>query len=149
MFGEQGTKFILKRIPLMMLLLFFNVLANRIQIGGAHRKGTITGLPGKFDNLRKSFPDPQIRAAFEFLDDFGLRNSSSQSKQEMNMIGNSADPKRRAVQFFGNPSEKSMNLAADIAVGKEWEPLFGGKNDVQINAGQRLWHDSGILPHSG
>jgi hypothetical protein len=148
-FGEQRPKFVLKRKPLMMRLLFFNVLANPIQAGGAHRKSTITGLPGKFDNLRKSFPDPQIGAAFEFLDDFGLRNAASQSKQEMNMIGNSADTKWRAIQFFGNPSEKSMNLPADIAVRKERESLFGGKNHVQINAGQGLWHGSGKQPHSG
>jgi hypothetical protein len=56
------------------------------------------------------------------------------------MIGNPTDQNRLAIEFFGDSSEKSVNLSPNILVGQKRKSLFGGENDVQKDAGQRLGH---------
>ena len=133
----------------MVFPLVCDIGAHRLQIRRAHRKSPVSRLPSKFCNLRETLLDPQVGTSLEFFHQIGLRNPATQLDQNVDMIGNPADQNGRAIEFFGDSSEKCMNLPANFLVGQKRESPFGGEDDVQNDAGQRLGHGNGLQPPMG
>jgi len=119
----------------MMLLLLLDVGAHKLDIRGAHRKNTVSRLPCKFFNLRETPLNPKVGTALQFLDQIGLGNASAQLKQDVDMIGNTANQNGWTIQLFGDSSKKCMNLLSNDAIRQEWKPVFCRENDMQKDAG--------------
>ena len=61
--------------------------------------------------------DPAIRDAFEFLHPIGLRDCAPEPGEDVNVICDSADEERRAIEFTADRAEmRSTNLV--------WPPLL-------------------------
>jgi len=146
---QKRTKLILKRNLGMVFRLVCDVGAHGLHIRCAHGKCPVSRLPGKFCNMRKTLLDPKVGPSLEFFHQIGLRNAATQVDQNVDMVGNSTDQNGRAIEIFGDSSEKSVNLPANIFVGQKRESRFGGEDDVQKDAGQRLGHGNGIQPRRG
>ena len=139
-FFQKRTKLILKRNLGMVFRLVCDVAAHGLHIRCAHGKSPVSCLPGKFCNLRKTLLNPKVGTSLEFFHQIGLGNAATQLDQNVGMIGNTTDQNGRAIEFFGDSSEKGVNLPANIFVGQKRKALFGGEDDVQKDAGQRLGH---------
>ena len=119
----------------MVLFLLLDVNAHRLKIRSTYRKCPVSGLPCKFFHLWETSLNPKVGTAFQFLDQIGQGNTAAQLKQDVYMIGNTANQNRRTIPFSGDPSKEGMNLLANDVIGQEWEPIFRREDDVQIDAG--------------
>jgi hypothetical protein len=107
--AQQLAVFLLKSAGAMVLFLRLYVLQHSVELARAHRKGRVPTLPEKaaIPSL-KSF-DP-FRGRFLYLfDHLGLRKSSRQRRQEVNVIGNTAHEQGVASQVAADRRQISVH----------------------------------------
>jgi len=89
--AKQFTVFLLKCASAMVLLLRFHVLQRGVKLTRAHRKCAISTLPEEAAVARMKRFDPSGRCFLCLLDELSNGNSSRQSCDNVNMVGNTAD----------------------------------------------------------
>ena len=149
-FFQKRTKLILKRNLGMVFRLVCDVAAHGLHIRCAHGKSPVSCLPGKFCNLRKTLLNPEVGNSLEFFHQIGLGNAATQLDQNVGMIGNTTDQNGRAIEFFGDSSEKGVNLPANIFVGQKQKALFWWRRRCAKRRWTTIgtWRD-GIQPRWG
>ena len=130
----------------MMLFLLFDITANLLYIGLAHREGTIPFLPGKPFVLKKCFVNPFRRIRLHFPKHVRHGHTGVNRGQQMNMVGCAAGSEELPVLVLED--------AADIVVEARpqfwsdlWRPVLGAEYQVVTKASERVAQDA--LLHSG
>ena len=75
-----------------MLLLVLNIMNDRVDLRFANGKRAVSSLPGKFRHV-SFILHPFGAALFDFLDQLGLGDRSTQNEQAMHVIGDAASLK--------------------------------------------------------
>gem|GEM_PF-6925531 len=63
----------------------------------------------------------------------------------MNVIIWTSNNDRGTFQCLGNSSKLSMEFVSNGFIAQEWATFFGGKDQMDINCGERLGHDFGTV----
>jgi hypothetical protein len=71
--------------------------------------------------------DPLRGFTFDFLDQFGHRDRSSKSAQDMNMVCHTADTQNRTFEVVANSAEVMVHLVADSGIREQWPPVLREK----------------------
>ena len=87
MLAQQRAQLVLKRNPLVMVLLVPNVIDHVLNVRLADGKRSIAMLPMKTLEARSFRFDPFGRTGFQLFDDFGNSLGARQSKQRVKMVG--------------------------------------------------------------
>ena len=127
---QKRTELILKRNSGMVFSLLSDVGAHGLQIRGAHGKSSVSRLPCEFFDMGEPLLNKKVGTPLEFLHQIGLGYAAPQLDQNVNMIGNTAYQNGRAIEVFGDSSQKSVNLPTHTLVRQKRKPVFRGKDDV-------------------
>jgi hypothetical protein len=138
--AQQRSQFILKSYFGVMLLLSKHVLFDLTKIRLAHRKIGITTLPLEISIIRSLFLQPNIRHAFQFFYPFRLCDAAPESCKQMNVILNSANSNRRAIELFGDTTQIRMKLFPHHVIAQKRPAIFRGKDEMNVNRRKRLRH---------
>ena len=90
--------------------------------------------------IATAFLQPEIRDTFQFLHPFRLRDGAAKPREDMNVVFYATDLNWRAIQLFGNAAQIRMQRIARGFIAQQWATVFGGKDEMNVNGGKRLWH---------
>lgn len=138
--AQQRPQLILKIYFAVMLLLPGDVLLHLFQIRLAHGKIRVAALPLKARKIPVALLEPRVRDAFQFLHPFRLRDRATKPREDMNMIFHAADLDGRTIQLFGNAAQIRVQCISRSLVAQQRPPVFGRKDEVNVNGGKGLWH---------
>jgi hypothetical protein len=68
-------------------------------------------------------------------------NRATETAKQINMVGNSADTQNRAADVVADATEVVVHFVACGPILQKPMTLLCGKNDVQVNLRERLWHE--------
>lgn len=133
MFAQQSAEFVLKAHLPMVLFLGGDAMFDRVEIRLADGEVGIAALPLKVGVFAALWLKPGVGDAFHLLDPFGLGDRAGEARQQMDMVLDSADQKRRAVQGPGDGSELGVRGFANGLVPEERPSFFGGEHQMNVN----------------
>lgn len=123
----------------MMFCLILDILADRWNIGFAHRKCAEACLPGKVLKFRRLRFDPFGRRTLEVAYCGRKRDRAMEEEKDMHMILHRIDDKGRAIHVFENRRHVGVAIGTQ-GIRDASFPIFGGKNEVYEIVGERLGH---------
>jgi hypothetical protein len=132
-------KFLLKSLPVMMLLLRIDVTDQVFQLAPTDGKASVAYLPGEITVLRRLRFNPGGGGLFDFLEEVGLGDSPRQSDREMDMVGNAADTVRFAMTVAASGSQVAVHSRPDGQV-EPWTAIFSAEDDVDNDLAEGLRH---------
>ena len=138
--SQQRAQLVLEANFAMMLFLPGDVLLYRFEIRLAHGEIRVAALPLEVGVIATALLEPRVRDAFQFLHPFRLRDRATKSREQMNMVFHAADLDRRTIKLFGNAAEIRMQRIPRGFVAQQRPTVFGGKDEMNVNSGKRLWH---------
>jgi len=132
---QQSPQFILESQFPVVFFLILDVLPHLIEIGGTHRKISVSTLPFKIRKGGRLLLQPEVGNALHFLYPICLGNSPPKPAKQMNVVFNTPDNSGRAFLCFGNPAEICMQLRANGRFAKKRNAFLCGKNQMKVNGG--------------
>lgn len=123
----------------MMLLLRPYVLQYRVELARTNRKGCISPLPEKPAKTTLNVLDPLRRRFLYLFDHLGLRKSSRERGNDVNVIGNAVHAYVFATQVATYRREIRMHTRADRG-DEPWFTVFRAKDNVEDDLTEGLGH---------
>ena len=90
-------------------------------------------LPLEVGVIATAFLQPKVRDAFQFLHPFGLRDGTSEAREQVDVVFHAADEEGRAIELFGDAAEIRMERVARGFVAQERATVFGGEDQMNVN----------------
>ena len=116
-----------------------DVLQHSIELTWAHRKCAISALPCKRAISRTNRFDPFRGGLLNLLDELSLGKSARQGRDNVNVIGNTADVYEFRAEVAADCCEISMHARPYVCI----EPgftIFSAENDVNDDFTEGLGH---------
>src|SRR5450756_248621 len=129
----------------MMFLLVRDILFHLFKVGLAHRESRVAALPFKIGVVAAMFFEPAVGNAFQFLHPLRLREGAAKTAEQMNMVFHPADDERRAFERLGNAAQVGMQGVTRGFVAEEGATFLRRKDEVNIDAGERLGHGVSVV----
>lgn len=117
----------------MVFNLVFDVLNHNADLGLAHAKRPVSGLPFKLSMIGDILANPRIGHSFEFLDPFRERDRSPQACQDMHMIFDSPNTNYRTVEAIGNLAELGVELVPQGDILEYGKAVLRREDQVDAN----------------
>src|SRR5208282_1811020 len=108
----------------MVLLLSGDISPHRFDLRESNGENPVTILPGKVAKARASGLDPQRGSAFDLLDHLCRRAGARQGAQEMNMVFDTANNNRLALEMGQYPAEVPVEFFAQGSVAQKWTTVL-------------------------
>jgi hypothetical protein len=133
--SQKRSQFVLETHLLVVLLLTSDVAFHPIELRLADREVRVTALPLEVGIISALCLEPAIRDSFEFFHPLCLRDGSSETGKNMNVIFHATDQKRGTFQAFGHSAQVGMHRFTGRVVSQERASFFGGENEMDIYSG--------------
>ena len=129
----------------MMLLLRPDISADLLDIRLTHRKRTVSSLPEEIPIGGSLFLHPFRGVLLRLFHQIGDRDGTGEIAQDVNMILDAIDEDRLAANVLEHARHIGVESGADSGVFQKRYAILRAENEMQDNAGERLWHDGGKL----
>ena len=134
--------FVLECFLAMVFALVGDVLPHGFDIGFGYSEGTVACLPCECREFRALGFDPFRRRFFDIFDGFADGCGAPEVEQEVDVVFDGIDENGRGTQVLKDGGHVGVELGADV-VGDEIFAVFGAEDQVDVEAGEGLWHRIG------
>ena len=141
---EKHPVFLLKRGFSVVLFLSVYVGNDGFKHGLAYRKNSVSRLPCEITKRGRALFYPLAGYSFQFLYPLGNGNRTVKARENVNMVFNSADSHRVAMELFGHAAEIGVHFRAQRAVTQKGGSVFCGEDEVLIGSCEGLRHGAKI-----
>ena len=131
-----------------MFLLPGDVITHVFDLRKSNGENAVAVLPREIREVGRFCFQPQRRTAFDLLDHVRRVAGAGQRAEQMHMIFHATDDDGLAFEIREDAAEIAMQFVAQWFVAEEWPPVFGGKDRVHENFGERLRH-VGMMRETG
>lgn len=128
----------------MVLRLVSDVFDEGLDLGLAHPKRSVPGLPLELGVSGEVAADPGVGDSLELFDPVGQRGRAPQTGEQMDMVLNSAHSDDGTVEAIGDLAELGMESASQVEVLEYREAVFCRENQMHAYSGERLGHGGSL-----
>src|SRR2546429_4104052 len=125
----------------MMVLLFCDVIQNRLLLRMTHAERRVARLPRKRLFLRKLAMNPAAGVCLDLADHFGQCSLRRQQFEDMHVIRRSVDEQRCAPKLADDAAHIRKQTRPEFLVERRYA-FFRAENDVDEQVGVGVSHDS-------
>jgi len=138
---QERAKLLLKITLPVMRFLTLDVLDQGLQVRRPNRERAISSLPHELRQRGRLRLDPLGRGQFEVLHQLRHRRCARQSNRQMDVIGNSANPKTFTLGIANDSGKISIKSRTNRLVDPR-HSVFRAEDHMDEKKRERLWHRS-------